>query len=62
MKKEVFFTFERGTKRTFRFKETNANGEFVDLAVSDIGTLYVKQSVFNGKQPDMIKVTIETAE
>jgi hypothetical protein len=56
MKQVVKLAFERATKRTFRFKEQAPEGEEV------IGTLYVQQRVFDGKEPKSIQVTIEVTE
>jgi len=54
MKKEIDMTFERATKNTYRFAEAVAPaGSMI------IGTLYMQKSVFEGKQPGKIKVTIE---
>lgn len=54
MKLTVKLTFEKATKRTFRFRE--------DEESPVIGTLYIKQSALNGKAPESIVVTIETEE
>lgn len=54
--KTIAMTFERPTKRTFRFKEEAPEGEEL------VGTLYVKKSVFDGKEPKSIKVSIEVTE
>ncbi|MEM0135201.1 MAG: hypothetical protein QXU18_08270 [Thermoplasmatales archaeon] len=52
LKKEIEFEFERATKNTFRFQE-RASGNPV------IGTLYVQKSLFEGKEPKSLKVTVE---
>ncbi|MGC8609454.1 MAG: hypothetical protein ACP5UV_06250 [Thermoplasmata archaeon] len=51
-KKEIEFEFERATKNTFRFQEKNSENP-------SIGTLYVQKSVFDGKEPAKVKVTLE---
>ncbi|MEM3291013.1 MAG: hypothetical protein QW046_05805 [Candidatus Micrarchaeaceae archaeon] len=52
LKKEIEFEFERATKNTFRFQE-RASGN------PDIGTLYVQKSLFEGKEPKSLKLTVE---
>lgn len=51
MKKEIEMVFEKATKNTFRYMETAE--EVV------IGILYIQKNVFEGNQPEKIKVTIE---
>lgn len=51
-KREIEFEFERATKNTFRFQE-KVSGNPV------IGTLYVQKSLFEGKEPKSLRVTVE---
>ena len=44
--------FERATKNAYRFQE-KSKGE------PSIGTLYVQKSVFDSKEPEKVKVTVE---
>lgn len=50
MTKEIKFTYERDTKRTYRFTE--------DSDDPSIGVLYVKKTLFKS-QPSEVKVTLE---
>jgi len=56
MKTELTMTFEKATKNTFRFMEDVKDKSSTPV----IGTLYVQKSVFAGKTPLKIKVTIES--
>ena len=53
MEKKVKLKFERETKRTYRFQE--------DSETPIIGTLYVKQSVFE-ERPNRLEVLIKTMD
>ena len=60
MKVQLEFVFDRETKRTYRFMETDANGRLLDIAEAVCGTMYVKKSAFEGDEPPkVLKVTIE---
>ncbi|MEM3192778.1 MAG: hypothetical protein QW292_12010 [Candidatus Parvarchaeota archaeon] len=50
--KELEFDFERATKNTYRFQEKGPGNPV-------IGTLYVQKSLFEGKEPKSLKVTVE---
>jgi hypothetical protein len=54
IKFDVVMTYEKATKRTYRFLENDPNFK--------IGTLYVQKSVFGDKAPKKIKVTVEVVE
>lgn len=56
---EIYFTYERSTKRAYRFKECDKNGNVIEPSEVKIGTLYVKQVQFAGMRPKMLRVTIE---
>lgn len=56
MKTELTMTFEKATKNTFRFMEDVKDKSSTPV----IGTLYVQKTVFAGKTPLKIKVTIES--
>ncbi len=51
---KVRFKFLRETKTTYRFEEEGENPK--------VGTIYVKKSVFGGKIPKEVIVTIEEVE
>lgn len=54
---EVELTFEKATKRTYRFQE-ESNGQ-----PPRVGTLYVQQWAFGSQEPPQrIKVTVEIVE
>lgn len=58
---ELFFTFEKETKNTYRYKETNPEtGEH--LTPEDgpaIGTLYLRQKAVGGSPPAAVRVFVE---
>lgn len=56
MKKEINFSFEKATKRTYRFTETPLPGEPVI-----IGTIYIQKHIFKG-EPGQISIIIDTKE
>lgn len=58
MKRTLRFTQERLTKHTVRFQEELAS----EADTPTIGTLYVQKSVFAGKLPDAVTVTVEWEE
>jgi hypothetical protein len=49
---EVEFEFERATKTTYRFQEVTDEDRGI------VGTLYVSQKAFGGKEPKGLTVTI----
>lgn len=55
---KVQFKLERETKNTFRFFELNEQGEEASLDEYVIGTLYVQKSIFNGKKPQELNITL----
>lgn len=57
--KKISFKLERETKNTYRFQEVDAGGHPVALADADIGTLYVKKRLFEGK-PSYVELTVKT--
>ena len=60
-KTQVSFSYERETKRKYRFQEIDAStGELKEMADCDIGALYVSKTVFNNVAPENVVVTIET--
>jgi hypothetical protein len=52
---DIVFEFERATKNCYRFKEAEPKGG----AEPVVGTLYVKQSAFDGEPPVTLIVTIK---
>lgn len=51
----ITFTFRNETKNTFRFQEEAEDDDI-------IGSLYIRKSAFaDGKAPESLTVTIETA-
>jgi hypothetical protein len=55
----VYFAFERETKGTWRYRETNDSGEFSDLGGgASIGILYIRKSALRSP-PRAIVVTIQ---
>ncbi len=57
----VSFSYERETKRKYRFQEIDAStNELKEMADCLIGTLYVSKSVFGNTPPDNVVITIET--
>lgn len=62
MKTDVHFTFERDTKRTYRFAECARDGGSIDPDSAKIGVLYVKKSALGNVQPKGLVVTLETKD
>jgi len=63
VKTQVTMQITKQTKNTFVFKELDAQGKPVEsMYEGKIGQLYIKQSVFNGKRPDKITITIEVSD
>lgn len=56
---EIYFKFEKSTKRAYRFIECTKEGQEVPSHLAHVGTLYVKQVEFPEGRPKMLRVTIE---
>lgn len=62
MEKTVTLKLVRETQNTYLFGELDSQGRPLDKfdKKGAVGTMYVRQHVFNGTRPDEITVTIKT--
>ncbi len=62
MSKTLFtalFSLEKETKGTFRYKECDQEGEFLEQIDQKIGTLYVRKTHLGNNAPAILVVTVE---
>jgi hypothetical protein len=60
---KVKFKKEKTTPNTYRFGEIDGRGAFVEMNRAQIGSIYIKKSVFGPDiVPERIEVSVEVVE
>ncbi len=59
MEKVIPFKKEKETKRTFRYREVDEEGNFKDILDADVGTIYIKKTILGPNPSEIIQVIIQ---